>query len=343
MLLIKILLPYFHEHIHFYYILALYHSLTFLNFVVGKKTSINRLSPWGILCFTGDFFNYQFYVYLLQKKKYLAKYLAPLCIALAVFSMYIFYMSFSKSASFRGSFFIFNLTFFMKNTLSTLNQKGFEIVSVTSQNMENYISGIARVYKDVFNSSAWREWVKCSSLCWFKATFEDAPGVCPNCSGAIEDFYSNIEIQESVEQVLSKTYSQCLLLLQEWNVAWFTWGWRDTLQNINADKLWLWDRTEAFDALIRNLEKNDIDLSSWEIYYQSETGISPSYRMKWLGTSLVALNEEYLRSNAQKVNSIIQRTSRNSPMYSIRENLGYTEVFSYDDEDQRVLFSRNNY
>lgn len=230
---------------------------------------------------------------------------------------------------------------------STLNQKGFEVASVDATNVMKYIPWITRVYKDVFNASAWKEWVKCSSGCWFKTTFEDAPQLCPNCSSGIEDFYSDLEIQESVEKVLSKTYFQCLLLIQEWDVAWFTWWWKDTLTGIDSEKLWL-SESGDIDAprmknLIQNLQQNNINLSSWELYYQSETGISPQYRWKWLGTLLVAVNEEILRKNSDKVNAILQRTSRSSPMYTIRQNLWYNEVFSYDDEDKRVLFARNNY
>jgi hypothetical protein len=124
-------------------------------------------------------------------------------------------------------------------------------------------------------------------------------------------------------------------------VAGFTWGWNDSLEEINTEKLGLSKNEWKFQKLSENLVNNDIgDTEKW--YYQSETGIVPSYRTRWVGTALVWINENLLQSNKDKVSAIIQRTSRNSPMFSIRKNLWYTEVFSYNDADERVLFAKNN-
>ena len=225
-----------------------------------------------------------------------------------------------------------------------LEKNGFQITSVDISSFSQYESWIARAYKDVFNASAWQEWVKCSKGCWFKSTFEKAPTTCPDCQGGIEDYYSNQEISESVQNVMSKSYFQCLLLLKDQNVIWFTWWWKDSMARINEEKLWLWNSSEwssvKYLALLQNMENYKIKL--WNLYYQSETGIAPEYRTSGLGSALVWINEQLLRDNRDKVDSIIQRTSRKSPMYAIRKNLWYTEVYSYDDSDERVLFARNN-
>lgn len=230
------------------------------------------------------------------------------------------------------------------NTIDTSNfpvltQNGFQIVSVNPESFPLYTSWTVRAYKDVFNASAWREWVKCAAGCWYKTTFEDAPNTCPNCKGNIEDFYSDAEVMESVQDVLARTYSQCLLLIKEGQVAWFTWWWRDTLSALNKEKLWL--DNEKILKLRSTLSEYGMNPEE-EFYYQSETGIVPQYRTRWIGNAIVWINEEFLSANRNKVASIIQRTSRKSPMYAIRVNNGYREVYSYDDTDARVLFAKNN-
>lgn len=234
----------------------------------------------------------------------------------------------------------------MKITIDTtsypvLEQNGFQAISLNEKNIWTYQSGLTRAYKDVFNASAWREWVKCSTGCGYKATFEEAPKLCPTCSGGIEDYYSDAEISDSVFSVMSKAYFQCLILLNDDNVAGFTWGWKDSLESINAEKLGLSKQDGKYENLLENLTRNDIGgQENW--YYQSETGIVPGYRTRWVGAALVSINETLLQSNKDKVATIIQRTSRNSPMYNIRTSLGYAEVYSYNDEDKRVLFAKNN-
>ncbi len=223
-----------------------------------------------------------------------------------------------------------------------LNSNGFQVISIDQNSFWQYESGIIQAYKEVFNASAWREWVKCSNGCGFKTTFEESPVACPECSGAIEDFYSNTEISESVMDVLSRSYFQCLLLLKWDTVAWFTWWWKDSIENINDEKLGL-KTQEEYSRLISGILADKINSTSWEYYYQSETGVVPTYRTRWIGSAIVGINEELLRSNSNQVEAIIQRTSRQSPMYAIRANLWYSEVFSYDDSDERVLFARNNF
>ncbi len=228
-----------------------------------------------------------------------------------------------------------------------LEKNGFQITSIDLSSFPRYELWIARAYKDVFNASAWQEWVKCSKGCWFKSTFEKAPTTCPDCQGGIEDYYSNQEISESVQSVLAKSYFQCLLLLKDETVIWFTWWWKDRTYKINMEKLWLWEfkpgwNWSKYTELLNSMTENNININSWELYYQSETGIVPEYRTSGLGSALVWINEQLLRDNRDKVEAIIQRTSRKSPMYAIRKNLWYTEVYSYDDSDERVLFARNN-
>lgn len=222
-----------------------------------------------------------------------------------------------------------------------LKDNGFRIISIDQNSFWLYESGLIRAYKEVFNASAWREWVKCANGCGFKTIFEEAPNTCPECSGTIEDFYSSEEISESVLDVLSRSYFQCLLLLKWDTVAWFTWWWRDAIENINNEKLSL-ESSSDYNRLIENILSRGISTTSREYYYQSETGVVPTYRTQWIGAAIVGINEEQLRSNNDQVGAIIQRTSRQSPMYAIRIQLWYSEVFSYEDTDKRVIFARNN-
>lgn len=235
----------------------------------------------------------------------------------------------------------------MKITIDTtdypvLEQNGFQTISLNERNLPDYKPGLIRAYKDVFNASAWREWVKCSSECGYKTTFEEAPNVCPDCFWNIEDYYSDAEITDSVLFVMKKTYFQCLVLINGDDVAGFTWWWNDTLSNINQEKLGLPDKEWEYQQLIENLTGNGISSTdNW--YYQSEVGIVPKYRTRWVGKALVSINEEILQSNKDKINAIILRTSKESPMNKISRSLWYTEVYSYNDTDKRVLFAKNNF
>ncbi|MDP2103964.1 MAG: hypothetical protein Q8K26_03520 [Candidatus Gracilibacteria bacterium] len=221
----------------------------------------------------------------------------------------------------------------------TLEQNGFQVASLDKGSISLAESGLVRAYKEVFNASTWREGVKCSDDCGYKTTFEEAPEVCPDCGGGIEDYYSDAEISESLLSVMSKTYFQCLALLKDDKVAGFTWGWQNSLDQINTEKLGL--NSSQYDELKENIEATGINInSSW--YYQSETGIVPQSRFKGVGSALISMNEELIQQNKDKVSAIIQRTSRKSPMYIIGKRLGYEEVFSYDDADERILFIKNN-
>lgn len=219
----------------------------------------------------------------------------------------------------------------------TLQESGFSVVQVTPQNIWQLESRIIKAYKQVFNASAWREWVKCANLCGYKTTYEEAPKTCPECSGEIIDFYSDAEVSEAIWNVMNKSYCQILILLNEINVVGFTWWWKDSLKNINADKLKLPD-IRVLDKVL--IEEGITDTESW--YYQSETWVIPNFRTCWVWRELVSINEGLLRNNSSSIEAIIQRTSTDSPMYSIRKWLWYKEVYQYGDSDKRVLFAKSN-
>ncbi len=220
-----------------------------------------------------------------------------------------------------------------------LEAKWLEITPVNLTNIESLQKTMIQAYKSVFNASAWREWKKCSKGCGNKWTFEEAPETC--CGIETIDFYSDAEVSEAVQKVLQKTYSQCLALLDsEKKAVWFTWWWSDSLAGINQEKLKL--NNEQYRELIKNLWEITDNPENTTWYYQSETGIISEYREGWIGRSLVASNEILLQENQEKAPYIIQRTSRKSPMFNIRKELGYEVVFDYNDEDERVLFAKKN-
>ena len=223
------------------------------------------------------------------------------------------------------------------DTYPLLRESGLSIVQVTPWNIWKLESRIIQAYKQVFNASAWREWVKCARLCGYKTTYEEAPQICPECSGEIVDFYSNAEVSASIWNVMKKSYFQILILLSEEKVIGFTWWWKDSLININTDKLKL-PNMSVLDKIL--VEEGISDAESW--YYQSETWIIPNFRTRWVWRELVAINENLLRANSASIDAIIQRTSTDSPMYNIRKWLWYKEIYQYSDTDKRVLFAKNN-
>lgn len=221
----------------------------------------------------------------------------------------------------------------------TLKEKWFEVISVNNENYSKYIKTLINAYKQVFSASAWQEWKKCVWWCDAKRSFEDAPQNC--CSVETVDFYSDKVVENYVKNVICKTYNQCLVILNlDSEVSWFTWWWKDDLASINSQKLRL--NEDNIQKLFENLDKIGINPIKEDFYYQSETWVMPEYRKSWIWKNLVRVNEEIIKSNRDKISSIIQRTSERSPMFNIRRDLGYEVVYKYDDEDNRVLFAKNN-
>lgn len=291
----------------------------------------------------------QLYVSLLYIQANLAKHLASLSLASAV-GFFLVILNLFQDLSIKnhppeiGGFYLSIIIQYMKTlnsqSFSTLSNNGFTIVSINSQNISWIETWIIRAYKDIFSASSWREWVKCSLGCGFKATFEEAPKICPICPWDIEDFYSDEEVSASIRSVLDKSYYQFLILLSWKKVAGFSWWWSDPLDTINQEKLWLTEWIQL-PKLIQSLENLDIPLNN-PLYYLAEVGIVREFQWKKLGKSLVAQGNILLQEVKKNINSTILRTSRNSPMYNIQKSLGAQEVFSYEDSDERVLFARNN-
>lgn len=216
--------------------------------------------------------------------------------------------------------------------------KSLKIENITKENFMQFKKRMIRMYKEVFSVSSWKEWKKCLK-CWNKWEFENAPEKC--CGIETVDFYRDIKVEESILKVLNKTYYQCMLLIsQNEQLAWFTWWWKDDLDSINEEKLKL--PSWKLIWLRKTLDRSWIEYETWWLYYQSETWINPPFRKKWLWKALVLENELLLQKNKDKVATVIQRTSRLSPMFKIREDLGYELVYEYKDSDQRVLFAKNN-
>lgn len=224
--------------------------------------------------------------------------------------------------------------------LTFLENSGFTITRLLPENLSKVEEGVIRAYKSVFNASAWREGVKCANGCDFKATFEEAPQACPNCSGEIVDFYSDEEVSEAIRSVMRKSFNQILVLLYKKDVAWFSWWWKDNLPWINQEKLKL-SKEEELPQLVRGLNEKNID-ESWMFYYLSEVWITPEYRMKWLWWTLTNISNEALQEFRDEINAIIVRTSRSSPMYKIQTELWLSDIFSYNDTDNRVIFAKSN-
>lgn len=95
-------------------------------------------------------------------------------------------------------------------------------VVVTRDNISALKTSLIRAYKSVFSASAWREGKKCAAGCGNKWTFEESPDEC--CKIPTIDYYADSEVSTSIRTVLNKTYSQCIVLLDEnREVAGFTW------------------------------------------------------------------------------------------------------------------------
>lgn len=227
------------------------------------------------------------------------------------------------------------------NKYPNLWNRGFQVADITDNaTLQTLIDSVIYAYKNVFNYSAWGEWVKCSNWCSYKSTFENKADVCPDCWWEIIDYYSEIEVKQEIEKVINNTkFKQAIVLFSDRDVWGFTWWWADNIENINDEKLWL--NTDNYNELCENLTINWLKVDN-PFYYQSETGTTYKNRNKWLWRDLIYLNQDLLIENRDKVSQIIQRTSKGSPMYKIRKKQWYKEVYDYKDDDKRVIFAKIN-
>ena len=196
---------------------------------------------------------------------------------------------------------------------------------------------LIEAYKNVFNNSVWEEWVKCSSWCWFKTTFEKSPGSCPECNWSIEDFYSDEEVSWFIKDFTSKEYYEALEVFNKENkkVEWFTWWWWDYLWKINREKLEL--TKDEYKNLEDELDKIWIKPLEKQ-FYLSEIWVTLEWRWEWLWKRLFSSIQEEVQ---EKMDSVL-RTSKNSPMYKMSKDLWYNEVFNYNDKDWRIIMASKN-
>lgn len=212
------------------------------------------------------------------------------------------------------------------------------ITSLWRENYELYKPEIIRLYRQVFSESNWKEWWKCS--CGFQSSYSEIPtGKCPECESQMEDYYSEDEIEGFVTDLFEKEYFQALLGLNlSGQVVAFTWWWLDSLENLNTKKLWL--SREDFKLLCQTLSKLWCNINT-PFYYQSETWVDPSEQGQWFGNIITQRNQSLLEWNKDRITQIIQRTSKQSRMFSMRQKLGYELVYEYADEAMRVLYAKN--
>jgi len=214
----------------------------------------------------------------------------------------------------------------MKENLGT----SYEIKKIEKPTKE-----LIGAYKDVFNNSAWEEWVKCSNWCWYKSTFEGAWSLCPECGAWIEDFYSDEDVSKSINDVLWKEYNKALYVKQGDNVKWFSWWWWDDLPNINSEKLWL--SKEDYKKLEKELDRIWISPEKKQ-FYLSEMWITLEWRWKGLWKVLFWEIQDEIKEEMDWV----LRTSKKSPMYKMSLDLWYEPVFDYKDIDSRVILASKN-
>lgn len=219
----------------------------------------------------------------------------------------------------------------IQSTLEPLYEE--QLISLDEGLLGQYQQQIIRLYKRVFGYSSWNEGYRCAAGCGAKFALAQTPQNLECCGKPVVDFYSDPEVREMISGVMQQTQYRLLLLLREENVIGFSWGWFDSLADLNRQKLKL-DDTQVAD-LIEKIQDLLGDMPR-VFYYQSETGVDPEFRGKGLSQSLINGVEQSL----PRQTVILQRTSRNSPMFNIRLKNGYSVVLDYNDADRRVLFCK---
>ena len=190
-----------------------------------------------------------------------------------------------------------------------------------------------KMYKDIFWEEPWKEWFVCQS-CW---------KILPKCFwwrcecwswSNFEPFYNNKGLKEEFQSLSKKPgYSELIAEILGEKI-WFIWWWSTDIDSLNEDKLKL-DYEQLTDLILILMDMfPDFDTDSF--YYLAEIWVRKDYRDKDIAGSLYREIINNLKENQEKY--VLARTTRKSNKpYKRFLKEWFREVFSYDDQQDRVI------
>lgn len=187
-----------------------------------------------------------------------------------------------------------------------------------------FIPKVAELYKKVFATPPWNEAYKCSACSkQYGQTEFPSDLLCP-CGEVLQEYYNTEKLIADIQEISSRTSSLISLALPESQLGGFCWGWEDSLDQINRDKLRLPNSTLNSGVMPLSVDDN--------YFYLSEFGIDPALRGRGFGKTIFRATLE-----TQSAKSIIMRTNTGSPAFFIAQKSGFQKVYTYPDRNDTVL------
>lgn len=196
-------------------------------------------------------------------------------------------------------------------------------LSINTTLTNTNIRELTTTYKEVFGESNWEEGKKCTT-CESKFRLSVAPPLC--CEKPLIDYYSDEEVSNGIKQAMENTGFKIVQLLTP-EISGFAWGWENSLRAINSTKLGI---------SLEELQTIGTEESRW--FYLSELGVSASARGQGYGRLLLRTILATLPKNVPT----ILRTSTRSELFSLINKESFRTVYSYGDEDSRILSVRES-
>lgn len=211
-----------------------------------------------------------------------------------------------------------------------------KVEQIAQPNMD-YALQVAPVYAASFAESAFQEISRCIEDGKKKFSPEPVGSVCPDCGTERIEAYPLIETAEYIVSEWSKPNAIVFLAQVDDIIMGASWAYTTNPQELSREK-WS-DQPEFGDNVVALLALYGI---TGEFQYDSETFLRSEYRGFGIGRKLV--NRVYEVQQSQGLFPIVQRTRIDSPMYRLRQRLGFQQIMgpgtSYSEAENpyRVMF-----
>jgi hypothetical protein len=191
-----------------------------------------------------------------------------------------------------------------------------------------------KLYKEIFWENPWDEWficINCNSI--FSKNFM---WKC-NCEKpTIEPFYKNSQLKNNFSDLSKKLwYTELVAKILDNNV-WFIWWWKTNIDEINDEKFWL-DKNNL-NELVNWIYSIFPDFDLENFYYFAEIGVKNEFRWNDIAWNLYRENLEKLKENWYKY-KLVRTTKKTDIPFKWFLKEWYKEVFSYNDEQDRVILA----
>jgi len=198
----------------------------------------------------------------------------------------------------------------------------------------------AELYIKVFWEEPRNEWYTCpdcKTTFWLSEITRNEIKQCL-CWGDLKNYYDNNEIQNDWTKRANKEwYIWKLAQTLDNDFIWFMMGRKDNIDNLNQEKLWL--ESENLTSLQEEIKAvyPDFDLNNF--FYVAEVGVKKDYRSKKIASRLFNKATQEAKENGYKY-ILLRTTTKEWWPYQWRTNIGYKIIFSYNDENQRVIMAK---